>query len=322
MTKPTFQTALDALRDDSTAFPGRYLPLFSDLTSTDVDSLMDLWPSIGKKRKHNLLSKLVEAYQNDSLLSFDGMASALLTDPDEQIRAQALQLLVETDDTHLLPRLVEMIEQDPELGVRVQAARVLGNFVALGELDEIAKESLRMVEDSLLRLAHDNSPEIQRIAIESVGYSSRPEVETLIQNAYQKHSPQWVQSALVAMGRSANQNWEELILAKLSDPNEDVRYSAIRAAGELGLESARQFLLDLLEEEDDDGLFVAAVWALSQIGGEDVRVTLQALLDQAEEDELIEFLEEALDNLDLTDEMNSFDLFAIDPDDEPDETKS
>lgn len=316
MSKPSFQTVLNALCDTSTAFPNRYLPHFSDLTPMDISMLLSQWPTLATKRKRTLLAKLVELYQADTLLSFDALAIALLTDADEQIRSDALRLLVESDDTHILPRLMDMAENDPATDVRVHTIHVLGNYVELGELEEIAAEAQHSVENTLLRVAHSENTDVQRAAIEAIGFSSRPEADALIQNAYSKHTPQWVASALLAMGRSGNENWEELVLTKLSDPNDDVRLRAIQAAGELRIGSARQFLLDLLEEEEDDGLFIATIWALSQIGGEDVRVTIQTLLDQAEEDEIIDFLEEAIDNLDLTDQMNSFDLLALDPDDD------
>jgi hypothetical protein len=45
-----------------------------------------------------------------------------------------------------------------------------------------------------------------------------------------------------------------------------------------------------------------------------VRTYLEALLDRAEEDEMIGFLEEALDNLAFTEDLDRFDLLAVDPD--------
>ena len=315
--KPSFQVVLTALADTSTAFPARYHELFSDLAQADLAALMKLWPDLPKTRKRSLLSKLVEVYKEDTVLSFEELAAAVLDDSDEHIRSEALRLLVETSNTRILPRVIELATSDPSVDVQARAASVLGSFVELGELEEIVTEALRQVEETLLKLARAENADLQRAAIESLGYSSRPETEVIIQNAYTRHDPKWVASALLAMGRSANAHWEELVLSKLSDPDDDVRRNAVQASGELRLEAARQFLLDLLEEEEDDAIFAAAVWALSQIGGEDVRVTLETLLDQAEDDEIIEYIEEALANLDFTEEMNAFDLLSLDPDDDP-----
>jgi hypothetical protein len=44
-------------------------------------------------------------------------------------------------------------------------------------------------------------------------------------------------------------------------------------------------------------------------------------MDQLEDDEQIEFLEEALDNLAFTEDLDRFDLMSYDPDDELTETE-
>jgi HEAT repeat protein len=318
MKRPNFENVLTALGDQSKAFPERYLPLLSDLPPKDVSALMAQWPELAKERKWELLDDLVKLYLNDSLVSFDALAAPLLSDPDERIRTQALRLLSDSDDIHLLPRLTDMAENDPAADVRIRAVSLLSSFVELGELDEIPSKSRQMVEDCLLRVLRSELPDVQRAALEAVAYSSRPEVETLIQSAYIRSEPKWVASGLVAMGHSANERWEELVLSKLGDANTDIRRSAIRAAGELRIDVARQILLNLLDEEDDDEIIALVVWSLSQIGGDDVRITLETLLDQAEDEDVIEYLEEALDNLDFTEQLNAFGMLSIDPDDESD----
>ena len=97
--------------------------------------------------------------------------------------------------------------------------------------------------------------------------------------------------------------------------NRRIRLAAVQASGELQLELARPLLLRLLEDEFDDVIAGAAIWSLSQIGGEDVRLYLQNLLDNLEDDDQAAFLEEALDNLAFTDDMARFDLLALDADD-------
>jgi HEAT repeat protein len=315
--KPSFKTVLTALEDTSTAFPSRYLEHFSDLAQGDLAALMQSWPGLPQNRKRTLMQKLAENYQQDTLAYYDDLAAGLLNDPDEQIRFLALRLLVDSDDTRILPRLVELAEGDPSLGVQTQAAAVLGSFVESGELEDISAEARILAEECLLRLSRVENAELQRAALESLGYSSRPEAEVLINNAFKKPDSKWVASALAAMGHSANEQWEELVLSKLDDPHNEVRRNAVQAAGLLRMDSARQFLLDLLEDEEDTEVFAAAVWSLSQIGGEDVRVTLETLLDQAEDDDSLDYIEEALANLDFTEEMSAFDLLAIDPDEDP-----
>jgi hypothetical protein len=72
----------------------------------------------------------------------------------------------------------------------------------------------------------------------------------------------------------------------------------------------------MLGEEEDDSILSSVIWSLSQIGGEDVRTYLENLLDVIEDDdEQIAFLEEALDNLAFTEDLDRFELMALDPDD-------
>ena len=53
-----------------------------------------------------------------------------------------------------------------------------------------------------------------------------------------------------------------------------------------------------------------------QIGGEDARLYLLNLLEQTEDEDAVEFLEDAIENLDFNEELNSFDLMSLDEDED------
>jgi HEAT repeat protein len=153
--------------------------------------------------------------------------------------------------------------------------------------------------------------------LEALGYSSRPEVPALIEAAFKRGNPEWVASALLAMGRSQDdERWSEPVITMLLSENNEVRLEAVRAAGELELAEARLPLLRLLDDEDDSDVFSAAIWSLSQIGGEDVRTYLENLLDTSEDDDVVEFIEDALANLSFNEDLAMFDLLAVDDDDD------
>jgi HEAT repeat protein len=210
-----------------------------------------------------------------------------------------------------------MLKNDPNVNVRVEAANALHLFVDLGELEEISGSIYQQVEDALLAsTAGEDDVRVRRAALESLGYSSRPEVTTLIESAFHRQDPNWQTSALVAMGRSADDRWDDEVTRSLVHVDDRIRRAAVQAAGELSLQSARPILLKMLGEEEDAGVLSAVIWSLSQIGGEDVRTYLENLLDQLEDDEQIAFLEEALDNLAFTEDLDRFDLMSVDPDEE------
>jgi HEAT repeat protein len=315
--KIPFATVLNALTNTATDFPKRFLPKFSDLMPADVSALQKVWPQVQVSRKRKLLRDLNVLYHEDTLVSFAETAIALMDDPDPLVRAQAIRLLDETFDIRLLPRLLQIESNDPDVGVRTETATALGNFVRLGELGEIPVELKQRVEEILFSAAREErNAYLQRAALESLGYANRPDVDELIAAAFERPDTHWVASALLAMSRSADARWQEQILEALGHEDSQVRLLAVQAAGELEIKPTRQFLLTMLDDEEDEDVFQAVIWSLSQIGGEDVRTYLQALLDVAEDDEAIEYLEDALANLSFTEDMENFDLLAVDPDDD------
>lgn len=293
----------------------RALQEFSDLDTASLQTVKEAWPRIPAKQKHVLLDSLHKLAGENTLVSFEDLGRLLLTDPDGPVRLRAIRLLEESEDPKLAPALLKMLVGDSDAETRHEAASALGRFVELGELEQIPAALLRQVEDALLdKVAGDDQAVIRRSALESLGYSSRPEVVTLIQSSVRRENPEWQASALVAMGVSSDERWEEEVLTRLTDENPGVRLAAVEAAGELRLAAARQLLFQVLEEEDEDEVTSAAIWSLSQIGGEDARLYIQNLLDLAQDEEDVQFLEEALENLEFTDELSHFDLLSVEPD--------
>jgi HEAT repeat protein len=316
-THTSFQSVLDALLSDRKEFPRRYLQEFSDMGALELKTLLDMWPQVKPGRKLTLLEELASLAEKDTLVSFDDFARALLTDPEPEVRRRAIRLLDEYEDPKVVPSYLDMLKNDQDVNVREDAANALRLFVDLGELEEIPASIYHQVEDALLAsAASEDNVRVRRVALESLGYSSRLEVMTLIESAFQREDPAWQASALVAMGRSADDRWDDEVTRSLVHVDDRIRKAAVQAAGELSLQSARPILLKMLGEEEEPSILSAVIWSLSQIGGEDVRTYLENLLDQLEDDEQIAFLEEALDNLAFTEDLERFDLLAFDPDEE------
>ncbi len=311
------QKVINALLDESNPFPPRYLHRFSDLEGADLQSMLQAWPRVNATRRIALLEDLEEIAEDDTMVFFDPFARAIIDDNEPGVRSRAINLLWENEDPALAPRLIEIMRKDPSSEVRASAAGGLGKFIYLGELEEIPAELLRQVEDSLIEVARGSDDDlVRRRAVESLGYSSRDEANALIRSAYDTNEPDWLASALFAMGRSYDQSWEPDVKRMLRHPKANVLLEAVRAAGELGLESTRRALLDMLEEEAQDAeIRYAAIWSLSQIGGEQVRDTLEEILAETDDDEEAEWVENALDNLTLTEAGETMGLLDIDLED-------
>lgn len=313
-----FEEIKTALLDNTQPFPAASLYFFSDITPGDLKQLSDVWSKIWVERRRGLLEDMENLAEGDTLLYFDNVARMCLTDEDPVARATAIRLLWQSQDEDLVPLFIKMLKEDPEVIVRAAAATGLGAFVYLGEVEEI-RESLnqQLVESLINTYLSSDDMLVRRHTLEALGYTSHEDIPGFIQSAYDSNDDEWLQSALVAMGRSCDSRWEEAVLRMLDHPDNLVRYEAVRAAGELECQDARELLFDLLEEgTDDNDLYFAAIWSLTKIGGEGVRQWIEMALEETDDPDEIQFLEEALENLDFTEQVNQFDMMYIDEDDE------
>jgi HEAT repeat protein len=307
-----FTQVLDMLFDGKNAFPAIHLHRFSDLSGSNLALFKTAWPKVSPERRLGLLEDMEELAEADSVVSFDEVAKTALSDNDSRVRASALRLLWECDDPKLIPTYLAMLEKDPEDVVRASAATALGLFVYKGELEEIPAVMLHKVEESLIRVEKgDDQPLVRRRALESLGYSSREDVAALLEQAYQSPDDEWQASSLFAMGRSADIRWERHVLNRLDARETEVQLEAIRAAGQLELESARPELIEILKEytELDEEIRMATAWSLSQIGGNNVREILENLIESVEDEDEADYFEMALENLQFTEDVPGFGMF-------------
>jgi len=315
-----FEAIKAALLDNEAPFPAAMTYYFSDIPKEDLDLLANVWLEVWVERRRGLLEDMENLAEGDTLLYFDPMAIMCLKDEDPVARATAIRLLWQSQEEDLVPLFLALLKEDPEAIVRAAAATALGMFVYLGELEEIKASTYQVVLESLIQ-AHLDSPDtlVRRRALEALGYAGHPEVTDFIRRAYDSNNEDWLQSALFAMGRSCDNRWTDSVLSMFDHPDNVVRYEAIRAAGELEIKAARELIIDLLEEgTDDDDIYYAAIWSLSKIGGEGVRSLIEIAMEGTEDMVEIQFLEEALENLEFTEQINTFDMLYIDEDDPDD----
>ncbi|MBI5962718.1 MAG: HEAT repeat domain-containing protein [Chloroflexi bacterium] len=317
----SFQSILDHLLDSKKDIPQAHLNLYSDLDPKSLRLFLDVWPSVKPTRKLLLLDGLLTHFDSDNIVSYEEIGRALLNDLDGEVRARAIRLLSESDDPKLVGTLTNILLNDADLAPRLEAALLLGEFILLGELESIKAELQRKAEDALIAIIRsDENPSLRKACLEALGYSSRPEIVSLIESAFQREDPTWVATALLAMGRSHDERWNDDVVSMLLDEEPLIQTAAAQAAGELAIQEAGPILLKLLleDEEVDDDVITASIWSLSQIGGDDARIYLLNLIEQTEDEDLVEYLEDALENLDFTEELNKFDLLSLDADGDED----
>ena len=301
---------INNLLDNTKPFSSQFLLYFSDISLDDLEKIKTIWPEVDRERKYNLLKDLESLMGANTLASCDDFGFFALQDDDPRIRSQAIPLLWECTNIKLIPIFINLLQNDSNSEVNASAASALGRFVLLGELEEIPEKSANVVQDLLINeyLKSEDDSIRQRI-LESLGYSSNEKVNHLITSALKMNDKKWHLSALFAISRSANNKWGKVELEKLSDLDPDIQTEAIKAAGELEIESAKEQIIDFMDSSSpDEELHTQAIWALSKIGGNDIKDLFEKMIEESDDEEEIDILEMAMDNLDISSGMPAFDL--------------
>ncbi len=287
----------------------------SEPSKGDLEILQASWASIPVERKRLLLSRLVETSEANFEVNFTTVALFALEDEDVEVRCHAIAALWESEEPEIMRRFVFMLRSSTSTEVRAAAAQALGPFILAGELESLPKAIVQEAEDILLAVcqAEDEPLEVYRRALESIAYSSHEHIAALIEKAA-KHQDQKLQaSALFAMGRNADQRWEKQILDAVRHPEPELRFEAIRAAGELGLIATIPHLIAMLGESDRE-IKEAAIWSLGEIGGEEAQQALLELADREDDESLLEAIEDAINMATLA--MGDFATYLFMPDED------
>jgi hypothetical protein len=305
-----FSEVLAALLDADQVLDPLNLYRLSDISPDDLSELQKIWTEITLERRRALIEDLEELTDTNPLLSFEPVFRLALKDEDQQVRFFATRAIEIFDTDDLIPYFLAVLKGEESVDLRAVTASVLGKYVYRGELDKISKKLKKQIEDQLLDILENDHPlEIQRRALEAISYSSRKEVRDHILKAYNNELDEWVASALFAMGRSFDEEYSELVFEKLQHTSPKVRLEAVRACGELVLEEAVPIIIDLLNDLPD--IRGAAIWALSQIGGEDAGPAIHGLMDDEVSSDEEELIQQALERLDFLEDGLDLSMFDL-----------
>jgi HEAT repeat protein len=266
----------------------------SDLSGERLHAFCDAWDAFPGALRQQVIGALVELGEASFEVHFDPIFLYCLQDPDEEVRALAVEGLWESDQVALIGSLLSMLRSDPSARVRAAAAAGLGRFVLAGELEELEQPIQARIVTELLTALHlaGESVDVRRRAVEAVSYACTPETSEAITLAYYDDDEEMRLSAVVGMGRSCDARWREILLEELESSSPAMRYEAAWACGELMLRQAVPGLSQLLDDPDLE-VRNAAIWALGQVGGEQAKCILLAAYEDADEDTQ-EALEDAL----------------------------
>jgi HEAT repeat protein len=306
------------LGDEAEPIAFSKLYALSDLDSVQLAEFSECWTGFSTDRKRLLLSSLVDLAEANFEVSFDRIFRDRLDDPDEIVRATAVDGLWENESTSLIGPFLNMLRHDPSPEVRAAAARGLGRYVLAGELERLeAPVQARVVTELLTVLrVRAEGVGVRRRALESVAYACSPEVLEALEVAYYDEDEAMRLSAVVGMGRSCDDRWSSAVLRELGSESPAMRYEAAVACGELALRQAVPTLARLVQDPDRQ-VSNAAIWALGQIGGDSAKQVLTSAYEDAD-DETEAALDEALAEHALSEGDLSFLLYDLEEDPEED----
>ncbi len=298
------------------------LRALSDLTGHPLDDFKQGWPAIEAGKRLEIMQRLGELAEESFDLDINAASRIALQDPDDQVRAAAIRNLWEDEGHDLVEPFLKFLIDDESEAVRIAAATALGMYVYLGEMEELSTDLTQRVEDALFDVFQgDDTLEVRRRALESLGFSQRPEAVEAINRAYEYPDELMHVSALFAMGRNLDPDkWGDIVLANLENSSPQMRFEAARAAGEMQLEDAIPTLGELLNDEDSE-IQEISVWSLGEIGGSEAHALLEQRLETADED-LARAIEEAMSSAELMDNIMEFGMLDANTDDDDEDEQA
>lgn len=318
-----FEKALKHIKSTEPIQPGLLYGL-STISKPDFELFQQAWPNIETAQRETIMGHLAEITEYNFEVNFEPIFIFGLDDSSNEVQVKAIEGLWESGNPALIPPLIHLMKTGGSVAVRTAAAQSLGQFIYLGEVEEIAEEAYAVAVQALLETIRNAAEDVEviRRAIEAVSFCGDEGIPQIIESAYYHDDERMRISSVFAMGRHGHSElWGNIVIDELSNNEPQMRFEAVRAAGELNLKAAVEKLVNIVEVEADSEIQQSAVWSLGQIGGDQAQALLEDLLQREDTDEaLYTATEEALDELMLwnSQDMEDFFSYAIGGDDEDD----
>jgi HEAT repeat protein len=249
----------------------------SNLDLAELRLLERAWEAMTTERRLEIVTRLVDLAEDNFDLDYNSIFKGRLKDPDNRVRCAAIEGLWENEETSLIEPLISLLAHDPAEDVRSAAAKDLGKFALLAELEKVRPGLKDRIAGALLGAISDrNQPlEVKRRALESVAPLSLPQVREAIAQAYGSGNRLYKISAVFAMGKNCDPVWLPMLSKEMDSADSALRYEAATAAGDLGEKHAVPLLARLIDDPDLE-VQLAAIKALGRIGAPEAKGSLEA----------------------------------------------
>jgi HEAT repeat protein len=252
------------------------LTALSDLDADQVAYLNARWPSVPLAARRAVLSRVKLLADDNVELDFTQFAIASLADEDTEVRRLAAEALWESGDIATGHALSRAVLSDPDESVRAAAATRLVTFVALKQMGGFGASANSIIEAlRTVALAPAESSDVRGRAIESLGALTEDWVSTLVTDAYYSEDQRLRLAAVRAMGLSAEDRWLEYLEEQTLSDDPEFRFEAVTALGDIASEDGLAAAAALFNDDDSE-VTTAALFAIAEIGGDEALALLQS----------------------------------------------
>lgn len=260
---------------------------------------------------------------------YDSRLLLQLTDPDENVRAEAREELSMMMDDDIARAFLDVASSDAAEDIRSDAIVGLGPIIEEAGMDfadddmdfeldpdlgpGISRDTFESIITEIRALYEDETQPkfVRRRAFEVLVRDPQPWQSAEIRKHYAGDDPLWKLTAVFAMGYVAG--FEKEIAATVASASEHLLYEAVRAASSMEVSSTAQRIRDLATSgSTDHDLRLVAIEALVNVDPDPEDVLLP--LTRSRDPEIAETAQAALDELLMTHELDEDDFDEEDED--------
>tara|TARA_B110000014_G_scaffold263691_1_gene261355 strand:- start:283 stop:1179 length:897 start_codon:yes stop_codon:yes gene_type:complete len=287
---------LNTIKDTLEEFDENDLSELSGISPSEIDKFAGWWASLNELRKLNLIQKVNQIAEENFELEFTEILYFTLRDTNPDIRIESLNGLWECEDYRIGDVASEILLEDSEESVKIEACKLLRKFCYLIKDGKISGRISEKIIHSLNLILSNTSmdSELWRRTLESTASFDTESINQHINNAYHSKDRLLISSAIFAMGETDNIEWLNIVITETYNDLPEIRYEAAVALGKLGNESVLPNIKELLNDEDIE-VQNCAIQSLGVIGGPIAKKMLLSL--PSDMPEIKESLELALENL-------------------------
>src|ERR1700751_1117356 len=158
----------------------------------------------------------------------------------------------------------------------------------------ITERTFHNIQDSLEKVYRDNrnSQEVRRRSLEASVRAAKTWHQDAIRSAYSSGDKEWMLTAVFSMRWV--RGFDDQILMALKSDDPEIRYQAVNAAGNWGLEPACSYIVELVNDaHSPKPLLLAAIGAVGSIRPAEAREILVDLAD-SDAEEIAEAADEVM----------------------------